>query len=184
MMPAPLLGDSQGRAGKPTACEDVPKASCSPLEMAKGGSRATTLSTVASMTSSSDTTISLVPSALWGVPTAVMAGPMSRMPAPFEEEPPSLGGREGIGTGVSRRPKGNCRIPSFLYYSYRRKRNNTPKSSTARAGRFLLLCQAGKRVAMQRRLPPAENIGDSLSLVVPIPKTRSALMGHNLSATH
>ena len=31
MMPAPLLGDSQGRAGKPTACEDVPKASCSPL---------------------------------------------------------------------------------------------------------------------------------------------------------
>lgn len=96
MMPAPLLGDSQGRAGKPTACEDVPKASCSPLEMAKGGSRATTLSTVASMTSSSDTTISLEPSALWGMPTAVMAGPMARMPAPFEEEPPSLGGGEGI----------------------------------------------------------------------------------------
>ena len=125
MMPAPLLGDSQGRAGKPTACEDVPKASCSPLEMAKGGSRATTLSTVASMTSSSDTTISIEPSALWGMPTSVMAGPMARMPAPFDEAPPSLGGREGIGTGVSRRPEGNCRIPSLLYYSYRRKGNNT-----------------------------------------------------------
>ena len=97
MMPAPLLGDSQGRAGKPTACEDVPKASCSPLEVvAEGGSSATTSSTVALMTLSSDTTISLVPSALWGMPTAVMAGPMAWMPAPFEEEPPSLGGREGI----------------------------------------------------------------------------------------
>ena len=53
-------------------------------------------STVASMMFLSDTTILLVPLALWGMPTAVMAGPMARMPAPFDEEPPSLGGREGI----------------------------------------------------------------------------------------
>jgi hypothetical protein len=84
------------------ACKDVPKASCSPLEMAKGGSRATTLSTMASMMSSSDTTILLELSALWGMPTSVMAGPMAQMPAPFDEAPPSLGGREGIGTGMSR----------------------------------------------------------------------------------
>ena len=64
MMPAPFLGDSQGRAGNPTAFEEKPKASCSPLEVAEGRSRATTLSTEVSMTSSSDTTISLVPSAL------------------------------------------------------------------------------------------------------------------------
>jgi hypothetical protein len=97
---------------------------------------------------------------------------------------PSRGGREGIGTGVSRRPEGNWRIPSFLYYSYRRKGNNTPKLSTARAGGFLLHCQAGKRVAMQHCLPPAENIGDSLSLMVAIPKTQSVLTGHNLSQLH
>ena len=116
--------------------------------------------------------------------TGEMVQVPAQMPAHSRASTPSRGGREGIGTGVSRRPEGNWRIPSFLYYSYRRKGNNTPKPSTARAGRFLLLCQAGKRVAMQRRLPPAENIGDSLSLVVPIPKTRAALMGHNLSATH
>ena len=93
--PAPCCVDSHWRAGDPTALQDVPKASCSPLEVAEGGSSATTSSTVALMTLSSKTTM-LVPSALWGMPMAVMAGPMARMPAPFEEEPPSLGGREGI----------------------------------------------------------------------------------------
>ncbi len=48
------------------------------------------------MTLSSDTTILLVPLALWGMPMAVMAGQMAQMPAPFDEAPSSLGGREGI----------------------------------------------------------------------------------------
>ena len=61
--PAPRCGDYQWRAGNPTAFKDVPKVSCSPLEVAEGGSRATTSSTVVSMTLSSDTTISLVSSA-------------------------------------------------------------------------------------------------------------------------
>ncbi len=41
-----------------------------------------------------------------------------------------LGGREGIRTGMSRRPEAICIIASFLYYSYRRKRNETIKPST------------------------------------------------------
>ena len=52
----------------------------------------------------------------------------AQMPAHIGASTPSRGGREGIGTGVSRRP--------FLYYSYRRKGNNTIKPSTAQAGQF------------------------------------------------
>ena len=42
MMPAPLFVDSQGRAGNPTASEEKPKASYSPLEVAEGWRRAMT----------------------------------------------------------------------------------------------------------------------------------------------
>ena len=67
---------------------------------------------------------------------------------------PSLGGREDIkGSGVSRRPGGNWRILSFLYYFYRRKENNTPKPSTVRAGQFSLLFK-GANNAMATPPPP------------------------------
>ena len=141
-------GDTMPRELEDLLWPEDPVASCSPV-VGKGRLGPTTLLRVASV--------------------ETVEAP-ARMPAQGGAATPSRGGREGIGTGVSRCPDGNWRIPSFLYYSYRRKGNNTPKPSTARAGRFLLLCQAGKRVAMQRRLPPAENIGYSLSLVVPIPK--------------
>ena len=50
----------------------------------------------------------------------------ARMPAQGGVATPSRGGREGIdGSGVSRRPEANCRNASFVYYSSRRKRNNT-----------------------------------------------------------
>jgi hypothetical protein len=47
----------------------------------------------------------------------------ARMPAHIRASTPSCGGREGIdGIGVSRRPEANCRIASFVYYSYSRNR--------------------------------------------------------------
>jgi len=80
-----------------------PMASCSPVG---GGGR-------------------LFPATLESESTGEMVKVPARMPAHSRASTPSRGGREGIGTGVSRCPEGNWRIPSFLYYSYRRKGNNT-----------------------------------------------------------
>jgi hypothetical protein len=54
------------------------------------------------------------------VSTGEMVEVPARMPAHSGASMPSRGGREGIGTGVSRRPEANRTIASFLYYSYRR----------------------------------------------------------------
>jgi hypothetical protein len=56
-----------------------------------------------------------------------------RMPAQGGAATPSRGGREGIdGSCVSRHPEANRRNASCVYYSSRKKRNNTlNKSSTA-----------------------------------------------------
>jgi hypothetical protein len=116
----------------PEAPEGQPMASCSP---AGGGGR------LFPVTPESESTGEMVE-----VPT--------RMPAHSEASTPSCGGREGIGTGVSRRPEANRRIASFLYYSYCRKGNNTIKPSTAQAGKFLSLFQAGGTMQWLRRLPP------------------------------
>ena len=105
----------------------------------------------------------------WGetfpaTPESVLTGEMvevpARMPAHSRASTPSRGGREGIGTGVSRRPEANRRIASFLYYSFRRKGNNTIKPSTAQAGRFLSLFQAGKQRDGSAASPPLI-VGDS-----------------------
>jgi hypothetical protein len=53
-------------------------------------------STVVSKLSSRDTTMLLLPSVLGCVPVAVMAVPLTQMPAPFDGAGPSQGGREGI----------------------------------------------------------------------------------------
>ncbi len=106
----------------PKAPEGQPMASCSP---AGGGGR-------------------LFPATLESESTGEMVEVPAWMPAHSGVSTPSRGGREGIGTGVSHRPEANCRITSFLYYSYRRKGNNTTKPSTAQAGQFLSLFQAGK----------------------------------------
>jgi hypothetical protein len=92
--------------------------------------------------------------------TGEMVEVPARMPAHSRASTPYRGGREGIGTGVSRRPEANCRIASFLYYSYRRKGNNTIKPSTAQAGRFLLLFQAAERRDGNVASPPL-SVGDS-----------------------
>ena len=76
----------------------------------------------------------LFPATLESESTGEMVEEPARMPAHSGASTPSRGGREGIGTGVSRRPEANRRIASFLYYSYRRKENNTIKPSTAQAG--------------------------------------------------
>jgi hypothetical protein len=83
-----------------------------------------------------------------------------RMPAHSRASMPSRGGREGIGTGMSRRPEANRRIASFLYYSYRRKGNNTIKPSTAMCGMILSLFQAGERRNDNAASPPL-GVGDS-----------------------
>jgi hypothetical protein len=80
----------------PMAFYELPKASSSPLQVSEGGSMAKTPSTEVSMTSSSNTTILLLPPALGGKPLTVMAVPMARMPALFEDETPSHGRREDI----------------------------------------------------------------------------------------
>jgi hypothetical protein len=93
----------------------------------------------------------LFPATLESGSTGEMAEVPARMPAHIGASTPSRGGREGIRTGVSRRP--------FLYYSYRRKGNNTIKPSTARAGRFLLLFQAGERRNGNTASPPLRKLG-------------------------
>ncbi len=82
------------------------------------------------------------------------------MPAHSRASTPSRGGREGIGTGVSRRPEANRRIASFLYYSYRRKGNDTLKPSTATCGMILSLFQAGEQRDNNAASPPL-GVGDS-----------------------
>ena len=71
----------------------------------------------------------------------VLAGETVEAPVPMHAHnrasTPSRGGREGIeGSSMSRRSEGIWRIPSFLYYSYHKKRKNTPKPSTSRVGQF------------------------------------------------
>jgi hypothetical protein len=107
----------------PEVPEGQPMASCSP---AGGGGR-------------------LFPATPESELTGEMVEVPARMPAHSRASTPSHGGREGIGTGVSRRPEANRRIAPFVYYSYRRKGNNTIKPSTAQAGRFLSLFRAAKR---------------------------------------
>ncbi len=87
----------------------------------------------------------LFPATLESESTGEMVVVPARMPAHSGASTPSRGGREGIGTGMSRRPEANRRIASFFYYSYRRKGNSTIKPSTAMCGTILLLFQAGER---------------------------------------
>ncbi len=102
----------------------------------------------------------LFPATLESESTGEMVEESARMPAHSGASTPSRGGREGIGTGVSRRPEANRRIASFLYYSFCRKGNNTIKPSTAQAGRYLSLFQAGERRDGNAASPPLI-VGDS-----------------------
>ncbi len=102
----------------------------------------------------------LFPETLESESTGEMVEVPARMPAHGRASTPSRGGREGIGTGVSRRPEANRRIASFLYYSYRRKGNSTVKLSTATCGTILSLFQAGKQRNGSAASPPL-SVGDS-----------------------
>ncbi len=99
------------------------------------------------------------------------------MPAHSGASTPSRGGREGIGTSVSRRPEANRRTASFLYYSYRRKGNSTIKPSTEQAGQFLSLFQAGEQRNGCAASPPLMGID------APLPSRRrgSGERARNLS---
>ncbi len=143
--PPPCLRRTQG--GKREMPLGPPMASCSPVG---GGGR-------------------LFPATPESESTGEMVKVPARMPAHSRASTPSRGWREGIGTGVSRhpvgtgvsrRPEANGRIASFLYYSYRRKGNNTIKPSTAQAGQFLSLYQAGERRDGNAASPPL-SVGDS-----------------------
>ncbi len=102
----------------------------------------------------------LFPATLESESTGEMVEVPARMSAHSRASTPSCGGREGIGTGVSHCPEANCRIASFLYYSYRRNRNNTIKPSTATCGTILSLFQAGKQRDGKAASPPL-GVGDS-----------------------
>jgi len=102
----------------------------------------------------------LFPATLESESTGEMVEEPARMPAHSGASTPSRGGREGIGTGVSRRPEANRRIASFLYYSYRRKGNSTIKPSTATCGTILSFFQAGERRDGSAASPPLI-VGDS-----------------------
>ncbi len=96
----------------------------------------------------------LFPATLESESTGEMVEVPARMPAHIGASTLSRGGREGIGTGVSRRPEANRRIASFLYYSYRRKGNSTRKPSTATCGTILSLFQVGERRDSNAASPP------------------------------
>ena len=68
----------------------------------------------------------LVSTTLFGLLSGETVEAPARMPEQGGAATPSRGGREGInGSSVSRRPEANRRNASFVYYSSRRKRNNT-----------------------------------------------------------
>jgi hypothetical protein len=70
----------------------------------------------------------LVPTTPFGLSSVETVEAPAQMPAQGGAVTPSRGGREGIdGSGVSRHPEANRRNASFVYYSSRRKRNNTHK---------------------------------------------------------
>ncbi len=98
----------------------------------------------------------LFPATLESELTGEMVEVPARMPAHGRASMPSRGGREGIGTSVSRHPETNRRIASFLYYSYRRKGNSTIKPSTATCGTILSLFQAGEQRDGSAASPPAD----------------------------
>ncbi len=105
------------------------------------------------------------------VSTGEMVEVPARMPVHIRASTPSCGGREGIGTGVSRRPEANHRIASFLYYSYRRKGNSTSKPSPATCGTILSLFQAGEQRDGNAASPPLI-YGDSKFLFCFSPPSR------------
>jgi hypothetical protein len=82
----------------------------------------------------------------------------ARMPARNGASTPSLGGREGIWTGMSRCPEAIRRIASFLYYSSRRKGNKTIKHQPRKRDNFKAF-SSGLTTQWQRRLHPAEEVG-------------------------
>jgi hypothetical protein len=128
----------RARGGEGNMPLGLPMASCSPVG---GGGR-------------------LFPATPESESTEEMVEVPARMPAHSRVSTPSRGGREGIGTGVSRRPEANRRIASFLYYSYCGKGNNTIEPSTATCRTILLLFQAGEQRNGNDASPPL-GVGDS-----------------------
>ncbi len=139
------------------ACGDSPPP-C--LQRTRGGEREMLLGPPMALCSPVGGGGRLFPATLESESTGEMVKMPARMPAHSRASTPSRGGREGIGTGVSHRPEANRRIASFLYYSYRRKGNNTIKPSTATRGTILSLFQAGEQRDGNAASPPL-GVGDS-----------------------
>jgi hypothetical protein len=99
----------------------------------------------------------LVPTTWVCLSTAATVEAPARMPVHISASTPSCGGRERInGTSVSRCPEANCRIASFVYYSYCRNRKKYTKTIN-RASRKIFIALSSRRMTRwQRRLPPAE----------------------------
>jgi hypothetical protein len=130
--PPPCLQRAQG--GKRNVLLGPPMVSCSPV----GGKGR------------------LVPTTWVCLLMAEMVEAPTRMPAHIWASTPSRGGREGInGTGVSRPPEANCRIASFVYYSYHRNRKKYTKTINHASGTFIPI-SSGQTTQWQRPLPPAE----------------------------
>jgi hypothetical protein len=103
----------------------------------------------------------LVPTTWVSLLTAKTVKAPACMPVHNWASTPSCGGREGIdGSSMSRCLEANCRNASFVYYSYCRNRKKTLKPSTAQAGQFLSLFQAGEQCNGNATSPPLI-VGDS-----------------------
>jgi hypothetical protein len=95
---------------------------------------------------------------------ALMVVPSARIPEQDGTLMPSKGGREGIVETGGHCPEANCRNASFLFYSYRRKGNNTPKPSMRKRDNFYRFF---KRANGTMATSPPLIIGDSLRFLSP-----------------
>jgi hypothetical protein len=97
----------------------------------------------------------LVPTTWVSLSMAEMVKALPQMPAHIQASTQSRGGREGIdGTGVSRRPEANCRIASFVYYSYCRNWKKYTETINHASGMIFIAISSRRTTRWQRRLPP------------------------------
>ncbi len=127
------------------------------LQRAQGGKRNVPLGPPMALCSPVGGKERLVPRTWVSLSTAEMAEAPARMPTRIWASTPSRGGREGIdGTSMSRCPEANCRIASFVYYSYRRNRKKYTKTINRASGTIFIAISSGQTMRLQCRLHPVE----------------------------
>ncbi len=168
-LPAPLFVAAGWGGGDPTLFEDLPMAFCSPHKIAEGGSRMTMPLTLVSKLLLSNMTILLSLPVPGGVLVAMMAMPLTWMPAPFDGAGPSQGGREGIDETEEKNLHRNLgsipivltpflRIPPYSWYRNQNRIINHQLRQYANRTIFIAF-SSGRADRDGRRLPLAEYWG-------------------------